>query len=143
MSTRYFPRMLVTTYQKSENGIQRTIGYQNVRGTHVTTDHESIISYNIVDNVDLGTIIEEELHAHRVHVHGVSLTSDLERKMRESSPDVAFEIEKIVGIVLEAEKEKFKTLGETLRNERNDTIQELENFNKRYEEKIRALAKVK
>jgi hypothetical protein len=76
-------------------------------------------------------------------VHGVSLTSDLERKMRESSPDVAFEIEKIVGIVLEAEKEKFKTLGETLRNERNDTIQELENFNKRYEEKIRALAKVK
>ena len=44
--TRYFPRMLVTTCQKSENGIQRTIGYQNVRGTHVTTDHESIISYN-------------------------------------------------------------------------------------------------
>jgi hypothetical protein len=135
---RYYPHVLVKIYDENvDTGeIEPKLGYHWVLGTHVTSDHENMISYNVAGEVGVGTIIEEELHAHRVHVHGKPIRGEILLRVIESSPDLVYEIERTLSLVMESEEKRFQVLGIELRKDRPNELRGLEKFVKSFEKEV-------
>lgn len=136
---RYYPRMIVRIYQSRESGESYLEPSSHwVVGAHTpiagTTRH--LISYNLAVTVDLGTIVEEELHAQIEELHGTTTKVDIVQQIEDTMPELKEEIELNLNRILSTEEKKFKDLGNVLRVEYASELRILDNFVNKFESEV-------
>lgn len=136
---RYYPKMTVRIYiQKDATGQWLMKPSQHwIIGTHSHRDKAEHISYNVAVDVDLRTIVEEELHAQVPNLHDQLTTVDeIVKQIEQKEPDLKQEIVANLNRILSTEERKFRELGNTLRIEHASELRILENFVTKFEECI-------
>lgn len=127
--------MVVGSYvTRPDNGeIELMPSHHWVKGTHAHRDGITNISYNVAVEVDLSTIIEEELHAQIEDLHHTDTVETIEHRIREENPDLAIEIEQNLNKILSTEEKKFYDMGDTLREECSSELRVLDKFIEKFE----------
>lgn len=138
---RYYPKMTVRVYLKKEENTQELVltpSQHWVIGTHSQNDSDKkhTISYNVAVNVDLRTIVEEELHAQIPNLHETVTVADVVKDIEEKKPDLKREIEANLNRILSTEEKKFTDLGDTLRVENASELRILEDFVTAFEKEV-------
>ena len=135
---RYYPKMTVRIYaEKDAKGKWILKPSQHwIIGTHGHVDKKHIISYNVAVDVDLRTIVEEELHAQIANLHETTTVAEVVKNIEEKNPNLKLEIEANLNRILSTEEKKFKELGNILRVEYASELRILENFVNKFEEEV-------
>lgn len=135
---RYYPKIIVNVYKR----IQGTQDFRvfpchhwNI-GSHGIRGSEHLISYNVTVPVDIGTVVEEELHGQEARVHETTNRGDIVNRIRDSMPELIEEIEGNLNLILSAEERRFKELGGVLRTENSSELRTLETFVELFEEEV-------
>lgn len=136
---RYYPKMTVRVYRRNAEGEEILRPSQHwVKGAHsrIPTDGRHLITYNVAVNVDLNTIVEEELHARIPDLHQTTTTTEVVQNIDENMPQLKIEIEDNLNRVLSTEEKKFADLGNILRIEKASELRILDNFVNKFEAEI-------
>lgn len=136
---RYYPKMLVRLYAKTADGKETILipSTHWIMGTHHRTpDGKTSISYNVAVNVDLNTIVEEELHGQIPNLHDTSDRQEIVKKLETEMPELKAEIEANLNRILSTEERKFRELGNTLRIEFASELQTMESFIDKFENAV-------
>jgi len=135
---RYYPKMTVRVYIKQDaEGKWILLPSQHwIIGAHSHGDKKHVISYNVAVDVDLRTIVEEELHAQIPNLHGTVTVAEVVKSIEEKRLDLKKEIEANLNRILSTEEKKFMDLGDTLRVEHASELRILEDFVTKFEEEI-------
>ncbi len=134
---RYLPKTIVNVY-KWDPETSEYLAIPNhywIRGGHSAGDEQSI-SYNVAVRVEVATMIEEELHAQGVPVHGRPVVRETVEKIRCSEPGLIEEMEENLNLVLSAKGWRFRELGEELRRENSSELRNLEQFVDLFEREV-------
>lgn len=135
---RYYPKMIVQVYkqrQGTQEVYQETSTYW-VLGTHSQVSNENHISYNVAVEVNLDTIIEEELHGQIEQLHSANPVADIVRNIQEKMPELKLEIEQNLNRILTTEEKKFQDLGDVLRIENASELRILDQFVTMFEAEV-------
>lgn len=136
---RYYPKMIVRIYTKQDptgKWIMKPSQHWII-GTHSHRDKDEFISYNVAVDVDIRTIVEEELHAQIPDLHdNLKTVDDVVKEIEEKKPNLKKEIVANLNRILSTEERKFKELGNTLRVENASELRILERFVTKFEEGI-------
>lgn len=135
---RYYPKMTVRVYVKQDaEGKWILMPSQIwVIGTHSHGDTKDAISYNVAVDVDLRTIVEEELHGQIPNLHETVTVAEVVKNIEEKKLDLKKEIEANLNRILSTEERKFMDLGDTLRVEHASELRILEDFVTKFEEEV-------
>jgi hypothetical protein len=136
---RYYPKMLVRVYVKTEDGKETKLipSTHWLMGSHNrTVDGKTIISYNVAVNVDINTIVEEELHGQIPNLHDTNSRQDIVKKIETDMPELRNEIESNLNRILSTEEKKFKELGNILRVEFASELRTMDAFIKKFENDV-------
>lgn len=135
---RYYPKMVVPIFRQREGTgeVYQEPSHYWVKGTHGVVGDEHHISYNVAVEVDLNTIIEEELHAQTEGVHGTTTVVDIVRDIEEKMPELKIEIEQNLNRILSTEEKIFQDLGEALSIEGASELRILDQFVKKFEAEV-------
>lgn len=122
---------MVRIYRQTEDG-QEVILVPSTHwivGTHTPLANERcLISYNVAVNVDLSTIVEEELHDQIPNLHDTQNTQQVTERIDRENPALRDEIVANLNRILSTEEKKFKDLGNMLRIECASELRILQNF---------------
>jgi hypothetical protein len=134
---RYYPKMIVRIYEETNGVTKLRPSAHWIIGTHTETDNKRhLISYNVAVDVDLSTIIEEELHAQIENLHQTTNTNELTKKVQNEMPDLKQEIEANLNRILTTEEKRFLDLGDMLRVNCASELRLLKNFVNDFENEI-------
>jgi len=135
---RYYPKMVVPIYEQRQNSreIFQQPSYHWILGTHWQRDREHHISYNVAVEVNLRTIIEEELHGQIEGLHDTTTVSNIVEDIENQMPELKKEIEQNLNRILSTEEKKFQDLGEVLSVENASEIRILEQFVIKFETEV-------
>lgn len=142
---RYYPKMTVRIYDLDAEKKWILVPSQHwIIGTHSHNEENKkhVISYNVAVNVDLRTIVEEELHAQIPNLHETVTVAEVVGNIEEKKPDLKKEIEANLNRILSTEEKKFMDLGDTLRVEHASELRILEDFVTKFEEEVICKTKV-
>ena len=113
---RYYPRMIVRLYGKSSAGkVELVPATHWIVGTCSPKDDGNDIAYNVAVNVDLRTIVEEELHCQIKNLHETDNTNEVTKSIETQMPDLKDEIVANLNRILSTEEKKFKDLGNIIK----------------------------
>jgi hypothetical protein len=137
---RYYPKMIVQIYvRRDAKGKWILEPSQHwIIGTHsfIEETKRHVISYNVAVNVDIRTIVEEELHAQVPDLHETVTVAEIVKKIEEKAPNLKKEIEANLNRILSTEEKKFLDLGDILRVEHASELRILEDFVTKFEEEV-------
>lgn len=134
---RYYPKLLVRLYSKNDQGTKLIPSTYWLLGTHnVSETGRTIVSYNVAVNVNLHTIVEEELHGQIPNLHDTLNTQDTVKKIENENPKLKEEIEANLNRILSTEEKKFKDLGNLIRLEFSSELRYMQIFIDKFENEV-------
>jgi hypothetical protein len=92
-----------------------------------------MISYNVAVNVNLNTIVEEELHGQIQNLHSTSNTQTVVRQIEMVNIGLKKEIEENLNRILSTEEKKFKELGSIIHTEFASELRTMQCFIDKFE----------
>jgi hypothetical protein len=135
----YHPKVLMPIFTKlADRSWETTLSQHWTIGSHtyVAERKEHWIAYNVSAQVNLRTIIEEELHCLSEEVHGTTKTDDVLNAIRAKDPTLEKEIGLNLDHILSAEEERFRAFGNLMDNEMFPEIRKLQSFCNLFEETL-------
>jgi hypothetical protein len=134
---RYYPKMLVRQYVKDGDKTKLVPTTHWILGTHNKgADGRTIISYNVAVNVNLHTIVEEELHGQIQDLHNTTDTSKVVKQIETINPSLKKEIEENLNRILSTEEKKFKDLSSIIRVEMSSELRSFQSFIDKFENDV-------
>ena len=107
--------MIVRLYGKSSLVVELVPATHWIVGTCSPKDDGNDIAYNVAVNVDLRTIVEEELHCQIKNLHETDNTNEVTKSIETQMPDLKDEIVANLNRILSTEEKKFKDLGNIIK----------------------------
>ncbi len=134
----YMPKKLVYVYKRINGSqeLQPFVTQHRINGSHSMQNKQHNIVYNVAVPLDLGVIVEEELHALGREIHGTTRKADIVKRITEENPNLVTEIESNLNLILSSEEKRFKEIGERLRIEESSELDKLRKFVNLFEDEV-------
>jgi hypothetical protein len=131
---RYYPKMLVRVYAKTGENTKLLPSTHWILGSHnLDAKGRTMISYNVAVNVNLHTLVEEELHGQIHNLHSTNTTQSVVKQIETTNPCLRKEIEENLNRILSTEEKKFKDLGNIIHIEFASELRNMQCFIDKFE----------
>jgi hypothetical protein len=132
----YLPLLLGLFYKKKEDGSEEPVlSVGATAGSHRKDKKsgEHWIAYNVSVPINMGVIIEEELHSHGDKIHGTTNVQEVLKAIQTNDPQLQNEIELNLNGILSVEEQKFRSFGNLMTQEKTPDLRKMKVFNELFE----------